>query len=221
MTMTVIDSFAPSLRDIRFKDFEWDLLHDFETAKSWRTQERDNVRLRFFSKGPVWNFDLTDIAAAKVFYMDQVQQHGGAIVEISKDNFDSLEVLKAIFKYRSPIENHAGMYYVGKVWIPFKGFMYQLSIESLERIGAGSREVVIAEMYAGEQGVNGFGYSMARDELLSKMGKCPVAERITDDCQYDSDFPDHPLTKIRRYFDTIKQSFIVSDELKSLTLYRL
>ncbi|MCH8619592.1 hypothetical protein [Undibacterium sp. TS12] len=121
------------MADVHFHEDGWECCDNAQNNQSWYTETRDPVRIQLFGPPASWSFDLRDEKAAHAFFYAQSQSFGGALLDIAVETIAGVECLVGVFKYKSPIPDHSGMYYVGIVWLPFEKFLFQVNFESLEQ----------------------------------------------------------------------------------------
>lgn len=215
-------SYKKDIAHIQFHKDEWELHQDAGNDKFWYTEQRDPVRMRLFDNAPDWPFDLRDEKAAQAFFEAQSQSFNGAMIELTVENIAGLECLVGVFKYKSPVPKHLGMYYVGIVWIPFEKFMFQINFESLETGTTGAREAAVALITQREPAAVAEEPVMLNsvEELFANIRKNPVRVLPSDDKKYDATFVEHPLSKVRGLLEHFRHRAQIDKRLLKQKTYR-
>ncbi|MFZ6778712.1 hypothetical protein ACO0LD_17960 [Undibacterium sp. Ji83W] len=213
--MRFFNFYTPKISDIQFHKDNWELHEGFENDKAWYTEKRDPARIRFFDRQPDWPFDLRDEKAARDFFEAQSRSLNGVLIEIAVENIAGTECLVGVFKYKSPVPNDLGMYYVGIVWMPFEKFLFQINFESMEKGTTGMREAAVAMIVnpapvkSDEEPV----MLNSMEELFANLRKKPVQAVPSDDKKYDEMFAEHPLSKVRALLDHFRNNVKIDKQL--------
>jgi hypothetical protein len=189
----------------------------------WLDANRVAHVLRFRPEAVDWPFDLTQLEKAREFYGAQCASFKGAMLDLDVLTVDKVELLRGLFKYRSPAPNSMGIMYVGIIWIPFANFHFQINIEAMEQGTTGMREAAIGvlspEDYPNPEALKNYPVPKidenaepikvsSMEEMFALMRERPLIRIISDDPQFDQMFPSHPLTLVRarmgRVIDTLK-----------------
>ncbi len=188
--------------------------------------------MRFSQRPPDWPFDLRDFQGATKFYGNQCAENKGVMLSMDILNVDKVEVLRGLFKYRAPKEGSLAMMYVGILWIPFSNFNYQINVEALEHGVTGFREAAVAMLepkdYSNPKILEETPWPEAKseepivvksaEEMFERMSQASVRKLPSDDEQFDSKFPDHPLSLVRarlsNIIDTMKINKMFWQSLK-------
>jgi hypothetical protein len=189
---------------------EWELKDNDESNKVWYNNSGDKLSLNFFSKKPDLLEEITDIHSLRNMYRNMITQANGAIVEIDKEYINSLLVLKTIFKFA---QDPSGLAYLASYTIPRKSFSFVLKLQCHEHGITGMRESVILDEAIAKGLV----------EVATKKGwffdpydpdfQAPLLSNIADKEEYDVRFPNHPLSRVRKYLKMIKESVKCSEVL--------
>jgi hypothetical protein len=213
MAMVNINSLSFDLTDC-------ELRKDSPEVKAW--MHADGIaHLLTFQQGPIdWPFDLTMLDEASHFYADQCASVGGAMISMDIFTADKVEVLRGLFKYRSP-ENPLAIYFVGILWVPFSNFRYQLNIEAVEQGMTGYREAVVFAMDPNAWDEHGTWRSFdvpteaeeaepvvvaTAEDMFDRMKKTPLRALPSDDEQYDEQFESHPLSLVRSRMNRVSET---------------
>lgn len=213
-----------NLDSIKFDLTDYTLKQESEFHRAWLNSKVVANLLRFDPAGVSWNFDLTDVEAAKAFYENQCTENSGAALFIEKDMVKKVEVLKGIFKYRAP-HNKLAMLFVGIIWIPFQEGDYQINIEAMEQGTTGMRESAVMLLQKGKpQEQKDFSPPIkvkSAQEMFEHMGSRPLLKLEADNEEYDDLVKDHPLSLVRNRLSHILETLEFDDELKACKPFRI
>src|SRR5262249_28100652 len=133
------------------------------------------------------------------------------------------EALSGLFKYRSPVPDSLGMYYVGILWLPFRQCMFQLNVEANEAQPTGTREAAVM-IIAGDSWPNQQAEPIPVanwQEAQEKSRAAAVYQLPSDDAQYDRIFPDHPLSLVRVRLTEVISTARFDPNAKNLGSFRV
>lgn len=198
-------------------------IHSEDEQRTLWFDSKGVANLLRFQSGPVdWPFDLTDLQAARRFYGEQCAEAKGAMLSMDVLNAGGIEVLRGLFKYRSPKPQSLAMMFVGILWLPFSNFRFQINIEALEAGTTGFREALVSAMdpkdYPNPKILDETPWPVSQDkepvlvksadEMFARMSQATLKKLPSDDEQFDSKFPMHPLSLVRsrmsRVVETLK-----------------
>lgn len=215
-------TYVPTLRDIRFHRDDWRFEEETPQSLLWITPQGDAVKLQLASRASHWPFDLRDEAAARDFYTRECDSLSGALIELAVSRIRSFEALTGIFKYRSPVPQHLGMYYVGIVWLPFESCVFQINIESLERGTTGAREAAVALIEKPESPTQDEPELLtSMEDFFERVRNAKVRVLPSDAPKYDDAFPEHPLSKVRRMMAQFEKDAVFEKRLSTLKPFRV
>ena len=126
------------------------------------------------------------------FYRGRICSGGVEMVEFRLKPVAGIPSVWMILKF--PRKPH-GMVYLRSLTIPFAMFSYVLKMQCEERGLTGIREAAIFLDAQAEGGV----ILEAAEELMGNFN--------SDDARYDDQFPNHPLSRLRREFAFIAHTF--------------
>jgi hypothetical protein len=167
--------------------------------KVWTNPNADVVTLNLFLTAPDIRVSLANLEGLREMYREQVTAAKGGLIEVSTLEVSGIPSIKTIFKLPQKM---AGVAYVAAITAPFKDFSFVLKITCQERGFGGIRETRILEqrrlalLEKGEtrdvlEGWNADPYDPNfKSELLMTFAENQI---------FDSDFPDHPVSRARRW----------------------
>lgn len=186
---------VPSLDGVSFDAAGYDPRGEPEPGRTrvWWTPAGDGLGLFLFPLAP----DLPrvdSVNALREFYTGRAAPH--RIVEVAIVEGGGLPLVMTILKQA---QEPSGMTYIGSLTLPFRDFSFVLKVQCVERGTTGMREaVLLARRFAagdligagGELGLHGRGWN-------------------PDSAEFDAEFPDHPVSRLRRIIDQVRGSLRV------------
>ena len=192
------------------------LHHQSHLERAWLTSQEDCVWLYYFAKPPDLPFSLQSIELLRAFDRNNLASAGSAIVEHNIVLLDGCDALKMIFK--SP-QKPSGMTYVGSLVLPFRDFSFVLKIQCEENGITGLREAEIlnrmiesndVEIDFKNNRIKGWSQDPYDPQFVAPLLRNKAEEEI-----YDTEFPQHPLSRIRWLLNHYQGSVRVRPEAKS------
>jgi hypothetical protein len=170
------------------------------------------LTLNFFNLPPDLPAHPTDIELLRPFYRNLAIQNNGGLIEVSTILVENIPGVKTIFKF--PLEP-TGMSYLGSITMPFKNCSYVVKIQAYEDGITGMRETVIGEKMMRE------GKTISMEQGVERWFIDPYDPEIKEGTlmnhsekeEYDSIFPEHPLTFIRSKLKALQESIQLREEL--------
>lgn len=188
---------------------------------------KENVAyLLRLNSAPDWNFDLRTLDGARNFYGNQCAEAKGAMLLLELGKADGAEMLRGIFKYRSP-QNPLAIMYAGIIWIPFMECCLQINIEAVEQGTTGIREAIVCSMMMEDETLQeeeSFAPPIKVDsaeDMFKHMGAQPLRVISSDDEKWDEKFPEHPLSLVRRHLKTVTETIKLEKSMHELTPFRI
>ncbi|MHC5043738.1 MAG: hypothetical protein ACYTGI_15330 [Planctomycetota bacterium] len=197
---------APSLKSVSFDTTGYESRGEPEPGECrvWCSPEGDEVDLLFFPLPP----DLpgaTTMDDLRGVYVTMLEPCGGNVVEFSVRKLDDCPALRVVSKTQ---QQQAGLIYVGALTIPFREFSFMLTVRCEER---GTTGVRAATLFARHFEVEGPPPDMSKpalNEWLARTNWNP------DDERFDVQFPDHPVSRVRRVLAHLESSTKVAPEVR-------
>lgn len=186
------------------------------TSRAWINSFGDELSLHLFERAPDLPAPLADIAALRSGYRTSVAAQGGGIVSVDIVTIAGLAAVETVFKFR---QQPNGMTYVGAITLPFQEFSLVVRVICQEMGITGLRDsAVLGRMLAaGTVTVVTEGaprmVDWAQDRYDSSFAEGSLRNR-SDDEEWDVDFPDHPLSRVRGCLKTVRQTCRCAPDLK-------
>lgn len=192
----------------------WQLDLRDESQATWLHPCGDVASFHFFDLPPDLAAvpDAAGLAVLRQGYRDALAGHGG-IVSVEPVEISSIKSIAAIFKL---MQNPSGMTYVASLTIPFRDCSFVVKLQCPELGITGMRDTAIFAKLSSELEFDDKGRPQGwmKDPYLSA---CDSSARynLSDQAQYDADFPDHPLSRARRHLAASADSVTVSSSALS------
>lgn len=211
----------PSINSISCDTTNWSIREESEAHRMWMTHSKDAVLFRLFNTPPTFPYDFSDIEAARKFYASQANSNGGVMLSTDFHTVNGIDVIKGVFKYRSPQPNSMAMYFVGILAFLFRNFSFQINTESLETGTTGMREAaigVLSERQPAKQPEEIIVNSV--EEMFEHMRNKPLSKTPADLEEHDALFPNHPLSKVRSLQEHIINTIEFDSVVKNSKSYK-
>jgi hypothetical protein len=183
--------------------------------RTWRMPDDDGIALYCFHKLSCLPGAPNQVGLWRNYYRSRSERFGG-LVSVDAVRIDSCPAVKAIL--RRPQHLH-GKTYIGLITIPFRDFSFMLKVECQEAAPTGFREAMVCILLGIEQS----NVPLDRAENAQPTSDLHDPKRLkslSEDVQYDSMFPDHPLSRARRLLIQIETVSRRTAEVKTACPYR-
>ena len=182
-------------------------------VRIWRTASGDGIGLYYFPVPPDIDADIDSVDEVRAFYRRGIQAAGGGVIEIERLEVDGCKAIRTIFKIRQP----SSMAYLGSLTLPFRDFSYVIKIQCTDQGVSGTREAIVLDTLLKSGAVTldesgqMQGWTCDRDEQ-STTGA--LARNKSESDEYDAQFPNHPLSRIRQVLMHVQRTLKAHDDLK-------
>jgi len=204
-----------TLHSVTFATPNWKPHEFWKFQKSWRNEQyKEILSITFFEERPDFVANLSQIDVLREQSEASVQPFKGEVSEIEHEVIADLPMLRQIIKLPRLDHGH-GHIYIGTYTLPFQTFSYVIKVECPEIGATGLREsAVLSELIRDNK------IDMRDIEGKVRTNQIPLAIRklvseTTDHPRYDRQFPDHPLTRLRRHLQTLRDSIALDEALQS------
>jgi hypothetical protein len=192
-----------------------------ETSRAW-TSEGDTLWVHYFPIPP----DLPkpvgdDSVLVDRFHQGTAKLPGGLVEARWTMGPDLLPIARIIIK--SPQEC-GGISYLGSLIGPFHACSWVVRVEAPEFGVTGAREAIWAAKVSKSEGIS-FHQLHDRlreenDRLRAQYGGSGFSRQPSDDEEWDSMLPDHPLSRVRRYLPLLASSIVLAGKAQRLAPFR-
>ena len=188
-----------------------------ESKRVWHSEAGDGLGLFYFDSLPDVPAALDDLEGLRAGYRAPLAQSGGGLVALDVIDAGGVPAVRSMFKLQ---QMRAGLAYIGSYTLPRKVCSVVVKIQCMEHDTAGLRETVVMdeEIARGEEVAldnNGIPKDWAADPYDPGF-KGGLLRTLSDDERYDGRFPDHPLSRLRRYMRAIESTIAISPEFSAM-----
>ena len=204
-----------NIESLTFDQSGWQPIERTPYVHSWGDDIknlRSVLSLEFFDAPPEIPVPLSDVKGLRFVYRTIANQSGAGLVSAEIDEVAGIGLIKTIFKLQQP---NRGMVYVGSITAPFRDFSYVAKIQSVELGMAGIREAKVMDEFLAKnnpQKIDGEVEGWAADPYDPDT-KYPFMPNVAEQQEYDKEFPDHALSKVRRTMKVIESTLRFDPEL--------
>jgi hypothetical protein len=200
----------PTVDEMQFDTSGWEHRESVENRDVWSNASGDLLTKRFIPGAPKMP-GLFRTAELADYYAKQVAGAGGAVISVDLAHVKGTSVSRMLFK----IPQAEGLFgFVGALTLAYKTFSYSIRIQALE-----TREDKLRAVHA-----------MAFLERLHPPGTdlrsiwfggpAPVDPTVARRCQaddvfWDTEFPNHPLSRIRTELARLIPTLKISRDVKN------
>ncbi len=200
---------------MRTNDFhlptQWTLLEEGESVAQFTNPLRDLLSIHHFAIKPDIEADVSDTDALRKIYRNVAESNGLAMLEVDSTQIAGLVAVKTLFKVRL---QPRGLGFMGSYTFPFADHSYVIKVQSEEQGITGLRETAVLHKTLG--GVDGFGELQGwQQDPYEPSRKGAFMRNRADDPEYDSMFPDHPLSKVRGYLAELAEKLEVAADIRN------
>lgn len=206
----------PNINSIEIPNFGWKQTIDNNSIKQWiNPEDTIAISVNFFDLIP--NIPtITEIEKLKLFFRQSICKINGGLIEVDIIKINNKSVVKTIFKIpQKPL----GMTYIASLTIPFENCSYVVKAQCAEIGITGFRDSVIANklLVNGELTIGENGYENWFSDPYDNTFKTGTLMNKSEQCLYDKDFPNHPLTQARNIIEKFRSEMIFKHEIEKLS----
>jgi hypothetical protein len=205
-----------SLNDVRVDLTAWTLETRSDTESRWHNGVGDMLSLHHFPLPPDIPAPLDQLSVLRATYRNNLARMGGGIVEVETQSLAGLLAVRSLFKFpRQP----TGMNYVASLTLPFAECSFVLKVQCPEHGVTGMRDsVVLGEVMSKMKFTTQEELQRWMDEKwfqdpYDPAVRSPVSRNQSEDPLHDARFPDHPLSRARRYLASLASTLRISPAL--------
>jgi hypothetical protein len=200
-----------SLNAITFHTSGWVEQRRQPHQRIWHNARGDGLGLFFFPIAPDIPTALDALGRLRERYRSRM---GGGLIQLDVVPIDEVLAVKLILKV--PQQPH-GMTYVGSWTFPWRDFSYVLKLQCQEDGTTGLRDAIVGDelMAAGVVRLDDQGRLQGwRADLYDPDCRGDIVRNLSEDERYDARFPDHPLSRLRRYLGQLELTIVVSADIR-------
>jgi hypothetical protein len=194
----------------------------------WVSEQGLFVRLTTDACRPVFPATAAGEAASRNDWRLTCAEAGAGMVELTYERVDGCQAVRAITKFAIDPTTGRGRRYLGVLQIPAAESVVVLKVQCDETGITGFRETVVIQRLLASGAVT-IEMSPPDEETGARWAANtpgwhvdphdPTPEHLalnmSDDRQFDAEFPHHPLSIVRSFLDRAQRSMSLAPELKS------
>jgi hypothetical protein len=184
----------PSLKSLRFDTAGYQYRGQKVPGSDhiWSTPEGDMVALMYWPKHPGFSENARSVEELRADSIAKLKVPGWQVVEVRVRPTKARPAIQVICKKR---QSGSGWTYGGSLCVPFRDFAFVIHANCAERGITGLREAMVLYL----------------DWTIQDSGEIPAADPAcppwdSDNSRFDSLFPDHPLSRLRRILNRVSDS---------------
>lgn len=191
---------------VRVKE-HWRIEKEEKARVHYVNDANDPLTISYFAVVPDIKADIDDLNALRDFYRRFAESCGVALIETDVCRLDGVKAVRSIVKSQQAL---AGSVYVGGYTLPFHDCSIVLRVQCAEHASGpvGAREAAVRPRYAGRPDWE--------EDPYDPRYRGKYMRNQSDDARYDADFPQHPLSKVRRYLADLPRQIEIDPGIKSL-----
>ncbi|MBY0549097.1 MAG: hypothetical protein K2W95_17625 [Candidatus Obscuribacterales bacterium] len=206
------------MKNIRALSFDesmvdgWFKADDTERGIGWidNKDRPGNIVMKDFNAFPFpYVFEHASLFKLRQYWRNDINKDGGGLVECNLITVAGILSCKVIGKW--PM-NPTGMAYFGWIIVPLEDCHFKLHARAFELGMTGIRDaMILAKMQ--QDGTIKFSPSdpfagWAKDPY-EPLSKFPLMPNLSEDAKYDFEFPDHPLSRCRKFLTRFERSSLL------------
>ncbi len=207
-----------NINSISIPNFGWNEDKNNRNIKQWINPEQTMaLSVTFFDLKPDLP-TISDIEKLRTFYRNQIIAYNGGLVEVNKLNLKGYHSIRTIFKFP---QEPTGMTYLASLTIPLEKYSYVVKIQAPEIGTTGMRDNIIAMklLNEGKISIGDNGYEdWFNDPYDSEINE-GIQMNKSEEKQFDSEFPNHPLSQARELLNKIELGIEFGNELEKVNKF--
>lgn len=202
----------PSVDDLLLNTPDWSHEESEDETSRWRNSDGDGLGIYHYAIAPDIGASLADLDALRSYYREMITNAGGALVELDVVQVARVQAVRLCLKVPQP---QSGMTYIASLTLPFRDFSFVVKTQCAETGMTGMRDtVVFAKLGMSVNAESGVAEGWAQDPYDPTF-VAPLLRNRSDDSMWDEKFPEHPLSRCRRYLDSLGDSISLADGVAS------
>jgi hypothetical protein len=204
---------------VRLDERGWKLRDKNSDVKVWDNDSGDVLSLNFFNKPPDIPVSLSQVTELRNFYRKNVAEVGGGVLKIETIEIKGLSAVECLFKM--PMQP-SGMLYLASFTIPFRDKSYVVKLQCPEKGITGARDSAVFALHTNFDDDDDENFDPFKGWMKDPYDESVtegVLMNLSEDEQYDVKFPNHPLTRARKYMSQIKETISFDERLFKLACF--
>ena len=206
------------IASVSIPDFGWTKTKNDKSIIQWINPEQTiAISINFFDLPPDLP-TIRNIDKLRNFYRQSISIINGGLIEVELLQKSKISFVKTIFKL--PQEN-SGTTYIASLTLPFKTCSFVLKVQAAEAGMTGMREALIANRLISTNiiSVDDNGYSNWFSDPYDSNFQGGLLMNKSEQYNYDTEFPNHPLTQARQLIEQIENGLQWTTELETIPAF--
>lgn len=204
-----------SKSEIAFNETGFERQGETNGVMVWFTPKGDGLGLFHYPTPPDIKADLKTVKTVRAFYKRIARESKLGVIEIDTVVVDGCPAVRTLFKLA---QQPKGRTYLASLTIPFRDFSYVFKVQCEELEVTGIRDTVVS-MNLMSEGVVGFDAKSGTmtgwlDDPYDQHETGPMTRNKSERREYDSQFPEHPLSRARRVLDLLERTVAIDESVK-------
>lgn len=210
----------PELDLVRFETSSWQPHGEEADVRRWvNATMPDQLSLHYFPKIPDIPVPLTELDELRSFYRDVAITGGLGLISVDLLQLRGVSTIRLIVRSRQQLH---GMTYLASLTFPFADFSYVAKIQCAEHGTTGVREAVVFDKWLRTW--------PAKDplDMMAEFSRDPydpsrrdqLMRNAAEDESLDTQFPGHPLSRVRKYLSEIESTIEFDPAIGRATPFR-
>ena len=201
----------PSTDDLLLNSADWSLEGAESLTSTWRNSDGDGLGIYHYDSPPDIEASLDDLDGLRSFYRHMVANAGGAMLQLDVVRVAGVQAVRLCLKVPQP---ESGMTYIASLTFPFEHFSFVVKAQCAETGITGMRDTVVFAKLGMSADRSGKVVGWDQDPY-DATHMAPLLRNRSDDVEWDAMFPGHPLSRARRYMDSLSASITLTDDVRS------
>ncbi len=211
-----------NIKDINFDHGELELEFERDDEIKWRSSFGEIISVHFFPIPPDLPAPVHDLSIHRESARVRLAEISGAVIEVEIAQLGDYAALHQIFKL--PMKP-SGMLYIASYTIPFQTCSFVIKAQCPEVGATGIRDALVADMSEVDLDelennriviIEGGKKIPWMQDPYEPNFEAPLLRNRSEDRQWDAEFPDHPLSRARKFLEKVKDSFSAAASLRVL-----
>jgi hypothetical protein len=187
---------------------------DSQTQRRWLNDAGEPISLNFFDRPPDLPADLGQLELLTSWFRQLAVEAGLGLVDLATVRVDNIPSIRGVLKGVLDNATGWGRTYLGSLTVPFRDFSYVVKVQYREWGVTGVRETAV-QLQRGELEDWFEGWIVDPSDPTPRH----LAKNLSEEQQYDSLFPTHPLSRVRNSLDALQASITIAEDVKALPLF--
>lgn len=204
-----------TIQSVTIPNFGWNKVEENDSRIVWVNPEENALISLYFFNIPPDLPTIKDVNSLRDFYRQSIAASGGGLIEVSAFDLQNFPSVKTIFKVP---QQEGGMTYLTAVTIPFENCSFVIKTQAVEIGTTGIRDAFVLNRFLenGKVTFDGNGLKNWFEDPYDPAFKEGTLMNKSEREEYDTEFPQHPLSIARASIDKAIQEIDFKPEVMEL-----